>query len=128
LSYLGLKTNQVDISNEDVTLYMGKEDYNIDLVLEFYKSVPDMSGMGVLTQSLNVNVFAQFELESLTKQTRPMNINRLAKIQEGSSYDVLINSKLMDAFRYIVPYSRLVFPRIESDVATINISDSLNNS
>lgn len=39
-----------------------------------------------------------------------------------------MNSKIMDAFRYIVPFSKYAFPRIETDEASINVSEDLSNS
>jgi hypothetical protein len=34
----------------------------------------------------------------------------------------------MDAVRYVVPFSRIILPKIETDETVISITDDLNNS
>lgn len=49
LSYLGMAPSSSTLDDEQLPLFMGKESYDINLVLEFYKTPKDMSGMGILT-------------------------------------------------------------------------------
>jgi len=51
----------------------------------------------------------------------------VTKINTEKGYDILMNSKIMDAVRYVVPGAKYVVPNVETDEAVISITDNLNN-
>lgn len=75
-----------------------------------------------------MNIFAQFELDSLTKSTKPLKINRMSKIQEETGFQVFMNSRLMDVARYFTPFGDRLLPKQDYDTAVITIQDDLDNS
>lgn len=105
---------------------MCKNNYNIDLILEFYKK-DDVEQVPVTDKGFDYTLFTEGELQSQNKNNKHLKAKSVDNLKKHGLLSKIIHGPMFSFIAYFIPYSKYIISKTNHDEAWINLFEDLDN-
>jgi hypothetical protein len=120
LGYIGLANQTV---SKDLTVNLCKNDYNIDLVVQFYKK-DDVEQIPISDKGFDYTIFTNSRIDSTNKNNEIKKSTAVNNLEKEGMLSSLINNGLVN---YFIPFKTYLLPQTKYDEVSINLFENLDN-